>query len=108
MNDQPQPKKQKIQINVDPDKIAAQYSDSAFINHNHFGFVFDFAQNIPQMKMLKIISRIAMSPQHAKALLGALQGQVRAYEQKHGVINVTPAMQAEAEKKPIGFDVEEE
>ncbi len=100
--------KQKVQINVDPDKIQAQYSDSAFINHNPFGFVFDFAQNIPQMKMLKIISRVAVSPQHAKALLGALQGQVRAYEQKHGEIIITPAMQAQAEKKPIGFDVEEE
>jgi len=103
---QPTPAPSKIQMNIDPDKIAAQYSDSAFINHNPFGFVFDFAQNIPPMKMLKIVSRIAVSPQHAKAFLGALQSQIKAYEAQHGEIKLSAAMQAEADKKPIGFDVE--
>lgn len=103
---QNQPKNQ-IQVNIEPDKVAAQYSDSAYITQNTFGFIFDFAQNIPQLKTLKIVSRIAVSPQHAKALLGLMQKQIKAYEDKHGTINLSPAMQAEVEKQPIGFAVED-
>ena len=102
--DQNQPQN-KIQLNVDPDKIESKYSDSAFINHNPFGFTFDFAQNIPQLKMLKIISRVSMSPQHTKALWNALGVQLKAYEQKFGEIKVTTAMQEEVDKSPLGFDV---
>ena len=98
------PPPNQIQLNIDPDKIEAKYSDAAFINHNPFGFTFDFAQNIPQLKMMKIISRISFSPQHTKAFLQALTTQIKSYEAKFGEIQITAAMQAEADKPPIGFD----
>jgi hypothetical protein len=86
--------------------LESKYSDSVFVNFNPFGFTFDFAQNIPQMKMIKILSRISFSPQHTKAFLNVLQGQVKAYESKFGVIDVTPDMQEQATKNPIGFNTE--
>ncbi|MBU0647659.1 DUF3467 domain-containing protein [Patescibacteria group bacterium] len=105
MNDQP--KKQKpLQVNIDPAKIESQYSDAAFIDHNPFGFTINFAQNIPQMNMLKIVSRISLSPQHAKALLNALAAQVKGYESKFGAVTLTPAMKEQTEKPEIGFHVE--
>lgn len=110
MNNQSSDQKQttnQIQLNIDPDKIESRYSDAVFINHNPFGFTFDFAQNIPQMKMMKIIHRVSSSPQHTKAFLNVLTAQVKNYEKQFGEITLTPAMQEQATKKPIGFDVDE-
>lgn len=106
MNASDQDKKPPIQVNIDPDKLESKYSDAIFINHNPFGFTFDFAQSIPQMKMIKVGSRISLSPQHAKVLLGALQNQIVQYEKKFGEIMINQAMQEAADKKPIGFEVE--
>lgn len=93
-----------IQMNVDQDKIESKYTDAVFINFNPFGYSFDFAQSVPQLKMFKIIQRVSMSPQHAKALVQALQNQVLAYEKQFGEITLTAAMQEQANKQPIGFD----
>lgn len=98
--------KASINVNIDPQKIESIYSDAAFINHNPFGFTFDFGQSIPQLKMLKIVARVSLSPQHAKALLGAISGQIKAYEDKFGEINVTPAMQEQVNKGGIGFKID--
>ena len=98
----------KININVDPDKIEAKYSDSVFINFNPFGFTFDFSQNISQLKMIKVLSRISFSPQHTKAFLNVLQNQVKAYEERFGEIKITDDMKAQAEKQPIGFNIQED
>jgi len=100
-------KKPGININVDPDKLESKYSDSVFINFSPFGFTFDFAQNIPQMKIVKVLSRVSFSPQHTKAFLNVLQNQVKNYENKFGEINITPDMQQQADKHPIGFDTDD-
>lgn len=98
---------QTIQLNIDQDKIESRYSDAVFINFNPFGYTMDFAQNIPQMKIMKIIQRISMSPQHAKALALTLQNQIAIYEKQFGQIPLTPAMQEQAGKNPIGFNIDE-
>ncbi len=95
----------KININVDPDKIESKYSDAVFINFSPFGFTFDFAQNIPQMKMMKVLTRVSFSPQHTKAFLKVLQSQVKAYEDRFGEVKLTDDMQAQADKNPIGFNI---
>lgn len=97
----------KININIDPDKLESKYSDAVFVNFNPFGFTFDFAQNLPQMKMMKVLSRVSFSPQHTKAFLQVLINQVKTYEQKFGEIKITPDMQAQADKNPIGFNIQE-
>jgi len=97
--------KSQIQINIDQDKLETKYSDITFITISPFGFTFDFGQNIPQMRMIKISSRVSMSPQHAKAFLGLLQKNVENYEKQFGVINITSAMQEQIDKS-IGFKVE--
>lgn len=97
---------QQIQINIDQDKIEAKYSDQAMISHNPFGFTLDFAQQIPQMNMMKILSRVAMSPEHAKAFAEALSENVKKYEDSFGEIELTKKMKAEAaQSKQIGFVV---
>ena len=106
MNQNNDPKEKSLQVNIDPDKLEAKYSDAVFINHNPFGFTFDFAQHLPQMNMMKIISRLSISPQHAKALFNALGAQIKQYESHFGVINLTAAMEEHNPKTPLGFNLE--
>lgn len=102
--DQPQ-----ININIDPDKIEAKYCDQAFISHNPFGFTIDFAQQIPQLNTIKIFSRVAMSPQHAKAFLEVFAENIKTYEKTFGSIELTKQMKDHAKpQKPIGFQVDPE
>lgn len=99
---------QQVQINIDQDKIDAKYCDQAMISHNPFGFTFDFAQQIPQMNMLKILSRIAMSPEHTKAFSEALIDNLKKYEEKFGEIELTKKMREQAvSPKKIGFHIQE-
>lgn len=100
---------EEININIDPDKLESKYSDSIFISNNPFGFNFDFAQQIPQMNMVKIISRISISPQHAKTFSQILADNIKKYEEQFGHININPNVQKEAEKRQeIGFKIAEE
>ena len=98
---------QQINVNIDPDKVDAKYSDQIFINTNPFGFVFDFAQAIPQMNMIKILSRVAMSPEHAKAFANALNNVLKQYEAQNGDIKLTQEMKDETGKGQIGFNIKE-
>ena len=96
----------QININIDPDKIEAKYSDQAMISHNPFGFTIDFAQQIPQMNMIKILSRIAMSPGHAKAFSEVLSENIKTFEKNYGNIELTKQMKEEvSSQKKIGFSV---
>jgi len=96
----------QLQINIDQDRIESKYSDIAFITVSPFGLTFDFGQNIPQMKTIKVVSRISMSPQHAKAFLSVLRQNIESYEKQFGNINITPAMQEQVDKN-IGFKINE-
>jgi hypothetical protein len=99
---------QQINVNIDPDKIEAKYSDQAFINSNPFGFVFDFAQALPQMNMIKIVTRVAMSPEHTKAFAIALTNVLQQYEKQNGEIKLTQEMKEETGKGQIGFNINKE
>lgn len=97
---------QQANINVDQDKIDAKYSDQVFINFNPFGFTFDFAQAVPQMNMVRVLSRIAMSPQHVKALSEVLKQTIENYEKGFGNIEITKQMQEQVTpKEGLGFKI---
>lgn len=97
----------KININIDPDKIESKYTDAAFVGINAFGFNFDFGQQLPQMNSLKILSRISMSPQHAKIFSQILDHNVAQYEERFGRIEINQQTQKEVEKsQSIGFKLE--
>lgn len=76
----------RLKINVSPDRVEAKYSDFAIVGKNALGFNLDFGQRMPGGKQVNIISRIAMSPQHAKLFLQVLEKNVEKYEREHGEI----------------------
>lgn len=82
------PPQDKVKINVSPDRMEARYSDFAIVAKNAIGFNLDFGQRIPGAKQVNIISRIAMSPQHAKLFADLISQNVADYEKQFGIISV--------------------
>jgi hypothetical protein len=76
------------QINIElPEDIAEGiYSNLAIISHSNTEFVVDFVRMMPNVPQAKVKSRIILTPEHAKRLLGALMDNVRKYENQFGVI----------------------
>lgn len=84
-----QPKKPKIVI--EEKAITGIYSDVVRVINNPYTFIIDFAQLIPPVSenenpLIKIHTRIIMSPQHAKALLKALEDNIKKWEKTFGEI----------------------
>lgn len=89
------------QINIElPEEIAEGiYSNLAMIAHSNSEFVIDFIRLMPGVPKAKVKSRIVITPEHAKRLLGALKDNIEKYEQNFGPIKKSE----EAPKFPINF-----
>jgi hypothetical protein len=63
----------KVQSNIlVPSDVNVVYTDSIFLTTSHFGVVFDIGQNMGPTNQVKIVSRIGMSFEHARALSNLL------------------------------------
>lgn len=82
---------QENQLNIELNEEIAEgiYSNLAIISHSHSEFVVDFIAMMPGIPKAKVKSRIILTPEHAKRLLGALSDNVRKYEALHGPIKQT-------------------
>ena len=78
---------QKLNINITPDKAQGVFANLALIAHTPTEFVLDFAQIMPGIQQANVVSRVIVTPDQAKKILGALQSNIAQYEQKFGVIN---------------------
>jgi hypothetical protein len=76
----------KIDIKVDEHVALGQYSNLAAIRHTKEEFLFDFAFVFPDGPLGKLVSRVILSPAHAKRFMEALEANVRRYEDDHGPI----------------------
>jgi hypothetical protein len=82
----PTPSGQK-RVTIDiPANLQAIYANVAFISHTPAEMILDFGQVLPRMPRGKVLSRVIMSPMHAKMLHMALGQQITAYEQQMGKI----------------------
>lgn len=79
--------KKRISIEV-PEDLEADYANLAFITHTPAEIVLDFAQYLPRMAKGKVVSRIIMSPIHAKMLQAALAQNISNYERQFGEIRM--------------------
>ncbi|MBQ1623658.1 MAG: DUF3467 domain-containing protein [Bacteroidales bacterium] len=78
----------KIDIEIKPEVAQGRYANLAIITHSSSEFILDFAQNMPGMPKMQVASRIIMTPEHAKRLLGALTENIRKYEGQFGEIRL--------------------
>ncbi len=76
----------KIDIKVDEQVALGHYSNVAAVRHTREEFIFDFAFVFPDGPMGRLLSRLILSPAHAKRFMEALQSNVRRYEENFGSI----------------------
>ena len=76
----------ELKINIAPDKAQGVFANLALIAHTPTEFVLDFAQIMPGIPQATVVSRVVVTPDQAKKILGALQNNIAQYEQKFGVI----------------------
>lgn len=92
------------QISVEFDEKAAEgiYANLALIMHSPTEIIIDFARVMPRLPKAKVLSRIIMTPMHAKLLHQALTDNLKKFESQFGEIKVHGA--PGAGKGPIGFE----
>jgi len=80
----------KIKI-ILPDQLAlGVYANFASIVHNFTEFILDFGRVVPGRDEVQVVSRVVMTPVHAKQLLRALTENVAIYERNFGEIAQGP------------------
>lgn len=91
---------QENQLNIELTEDIAEgiYSNLAIITHSNAEFIIDFIRVMPGVPKAKVKSRIVLTPQHAKRLLGALNDNVKKFESIHGEIET-----AEQPGLPLNF-----
>ncbi|MAZ55859.1 MAG: hypothetical protein CMP54_02560 [Flavobacteriales bacterium] len=88
----------KINIEVKEDVASGIYSNLGIINHSPTEFVFDFATMMPGFPKAKVLSRIILSPEHAKKFMTALVQNISNFEKQHGTIK-----SIDLQKIPLDF-----
>ena len=89
-----------VNIEIGDKEWEGVYSNFVIITHSPSEFVLDFARMLPGANKAKVFSRIVMTPQHAKALMGTLEQNIKRFEADHGDIKLVPNDPA---RGPIGF-----
>ncbi len=84
---------QKINIKVKDDDLKGKYSNLMQITHAKEEFVMDFFLNLPPEGIM--VSRVLVSPGHAKRIQAALQENIKRYEDKFGKIQETENPEAQ-------------
>lgn len=77
---------QKIDINLSEEVAKGNYSNLTIITHSDNEFILDFVAMLPGMPKGNVTSRIILTPQNAKRLLGALHENIMKFEEKNGRI----------------------
>ena len=92
---------QPPQINMEIGEREAEgiYSNFVVISHSLSEFVLDFARVLPGTPKSKVFARIVMTPPNVRALLHALETNIKKYEEQFGKIRTL----TEGQSKEIGF-----
>lgn len=96
-NRQSQP--QTLNVELGEKEAEGIYSNFVVISHSLSEFVLDFARVLPGSPKSKVFARVIMTPPNVRALLGALEQNVKKYEDQFGKIR-TPG---DGSSKEIGF-----
>ncbi len=84
-NDKENPKR-SIEININEKTAEGKYANLQIVTHSPSEFILDFCQMLPGLPKANVVSRLILSPQHAKALMKTLTTNISRYEQHFGEI----------------------
>ena len=80
----------KIKIVISDQQALGTYANFASIVHNFAEFILDFGRVVPGREEVQVVSRLVMTPVHARQLLRALNENVAIYERSFGPIQEGP------------------
>ena len=72
--------KQEINIEIDDKVASGTYANMVVVNHSDSEFVLDFISIMPGMPKARVVSRMILSPQHAKELMQNLSSNLYQFE----------------------------
>jgi len=90
---------QTLNVELGEKESEGIYSNFVVISHSLSEFVLDFARVLPGSPKSKVFARVIMTPPNVRALLGALEQNVKKYEDQFGKIRTA----GDASSKEIGF-----
>jgi hypothetical protein len=93
------PQTQTLNVELGEKEAEGIYSNFVVISHSLSEFVLDFARVLPGSPKSKVFARVIMTPPNVRALLGALEQNVKKYEDQFGKIRTA----GEESGKGIGF-----
>ncbi len=96
------PQQQQINVELPEKEAEGIYANLAMIIHSPTEIIIDFARVMPRLPKAKILSRIIMTPMHAKLLLNALTDNLKKFESQFGEIKIHGAPPQSS--KGIGFE----
>lgn len=76
----------QINIEINDDVADGIYSNLAIITHSQSEFIVDFINIMPGVPKARVKSRIILTPEHAKRLMGALNDNIKKFEEQFGTI----------------------
>ncbi|MBI5220588.1 MAG: DUF3467 domain-containing protein [Candidatus Liptonbacteria bacterium] len=91
--DQPQPTPPQIQVRAADADIKGVYSNVMQVGSTREEFVFDFFNMVGGSGAL--VSRVVVSPAHAKRILEALKEGIAKHEREYGAITAGPGPSGE-------------
>ncbi|MDD5426329.1 MAG: DUF3467 domain-containing protein [candidate division Zixibacteria bacterium] len=95
------PPQQQIKVQLDDKEAEGIYANLAMINHNPSEIIIDFARVMPPTLKARVLSRIIMTPMHAKLLQKVLTSTIEQFEKAFGEIKLQGL--PDHVSKPIGF-----
>jgi hypothetical protein len=79
----------QIEVKVADSASQVIYTDAVLVNGSPLGFVLNFGQWAPEnARLVRVYTRVGMSPNHLKLLANLLAQNVAGYEAKFGEIVV--------------------
>ena len=79
---------EQISVELSDKEAEGIYANLAMIVHSPTEMIIDFARVMPRMPKTKVLSRIIMTPMHAKLLQRALEDNIKKFEKQFGEIKV--------------------
>jgi hypothetical protein len=96
---QPKAMPQQLQVELREPESEGIYANLAIISHSPSEMILDFARVMPGVQKARVLSRIIMTPQHAKMMHRALSDNLKKFETQFGDIK----LHGEELRGPIGF-----
>ncbi len=102
MNQNQPPQRQPINIELGEKEAEGIYANLAMLIHSPTEIIIDFARIMPRMPKAKVLTRVIMTPMHAKFLHKALADNIEKFEKKFGEIKLHGS--PDPSNKTIGFE----